>query len=568
MLEGALTAGVLPTLLRDLYVGRKTGLLHLKQAGGVERGVRFREGRIVGASSSVTAEHLGELLVQAGRLSQLDLDRATELVTGHGMRLGQALLELGAVEAAELEDLLTEHARSVLQAVLGDPSGHYAFEEQELHQAPLADATLKLPTAEIILAAVRQLSDPELVRAGLGDRDRILAPSSDPLLRFQKIQLSPTDGFVLSRVDGSLSAHEVAQMIPLPAEDIERSLLGLLCTGVIEHAPLPSRGHKARPAAAQAPAQPPAPRAPLPAPGPATEPRPAAAPRRPPAPPAPAAPPPPAPAGPSLAERRREIEETLAGLKAKNHFEVLGIPRASNEGQVKEAYFRLARRFHPDATRQDPALADLHAALETIFIRVGEAYEVLRDARRRSAYESDLAARAPRGGVPPTGAAPAPEPVAAAAPDPAAEGQQVDQAIDNAERLIKAEEYWDAIQLLERAQPLARAKQGVRLRYVLAKAVVRNPHWVKRAEELLVSVIKDDPNHVGGHWLLAGIYKRGGLRARATSMLRRVLELQPDHEEAAAALRELAPAPEPEAEPQPPPSGGLLKRLFGKGSGG
>ncbi len=574
MLEGELTAGVLPTLLRDLYVGRRTGLLYLRN-GGVERCVRFREGRIVGASSSATAEHLGERMVASGRLSQLDLDRATELVTAHGMRLGQALQELGAVEAGELEDLLTEHARVVLRAVLDDPVGDYAFEEQQLHQVALEDATLKLPTAEIILEAVRQVSDPDLVRAGLGDRNRVLAPSSDPLLRFQTIQLSPTDGFVLSRVDGSLSAHEIAQMIPLPAEDVERSLLGLLCTGVIQHAELPPKSPRAaRPAPAAAPgppaagpARPPAPPPPRaePPPRPAAEPRPAAAPPAVPAPqPGPAA----AAPGPAPAERRREIEEMLAGLKEKSHFEVLGIPRASSEAQVKEAYFRLARRFHPDATRQDPGLADLHDALEKIFIRMSEAYEVLRDPRRRSSYESDLAARAPRPVAPPAGEAPPPEP-AAPPPEPAAAAQQVDQAIATAERLIKAEKFWDAIQLLERAQPLAQGKQDVRLRYVLAKAVVRNPHWVKRAEELLVGVAKDDPGHLGAHWLLAGIYKQGGLRARATSMARRVLELQPDHEEAAALLREIAPAPEPEAEPETPPSGGgLLKRLFGRGSGG
>jgi tetratricopeptide (TPR) repeat protein len=258
----------------------------------------------------------------------------------------------------------------------------------------------------------------------------------------------------------------------------------------------------------------------------------------------------------------------LGSLKGKNHFEVLGIPRASNEVQVKEAYFRLARRFHPDSTRQDPALADLHDDLETIFIRVGEAYEVLRDTRRRSAYESDLASRAPRAEAPPPGAAPALDPAGPAAPDPGAAAQQVDAAIASAERLIAAEKFWDAIQLLERVEAQAQGKQGLRLRYVLAKAVVRNPHWVKRAEELLVSVVKEDPAHVGAHWLLAGIYRKGGLRARATSMLRRVLELQPDHEEAAEALRELAPAPEVEAEPEAPPSGGLLKRLFGKGGSG
>ena len=169
--------------------------------------------------------------------------------------------------------------------------------------------------------------------------------------------------------------------------------------------------------------------------------------------------------------------------------------------------------------------------------------------------------------APPPGAAPAPDAPEPAAPDPTAAAQQVDTAIATAERLIGAEKFWDAIQLLERAEPLAQGKQGVRLRYVLAKAVARNPHWVKRAEELLVGVVKDEPGHVGAHWLLAGIYRKGGLRARTTSMLRRVLELQPDHEEAAAALRELAPPPEPETETEAPPSGGLLKRLFGKGGG-
>ena len=40
------------------------------------------------------------------------------------------------------------------------------------------------------------------MRYALGDIDRVLALSSDPLLRFQKLTLSPTDGFVLSRIDG------------------------------------------------------------------------------------------------------------------------------------------------------------------------------------------------------------------------------------------------------------------------------------------------------------------------------------------------------------------------------
>jgi hypothetical protein len=50
-------------------------------------------------------------------------------------------------------------------------------------------------------------------------------------------------------------------------------------------------------------------------------------------------------------------------------------------------------------------------------------------------------------------------------------------------------------------------------------------------------------------------------------MFRKVLELQPEHEEATRGLRDLAPPPEPEpaSEPEQPAGGGrLLKRFFGK----
>jgi hypothetical protein len=67
---------------------------------------------------------------------------------------------------------------------------------------------------------------------------------------------------------------------------------------------------------------------------------------------------------------------------------------------------------------------------------------------------------------------------------------------------------------------------------------------------------------VEAYWQLAQLYKAGGLKARSVSLLRKVVELSPEHQEAASELAALAPE-----EPQPPPGegGGLLKKLFGKG---
>jgi hypothetical protein len=87
------------------------------------------------------------------------------------------------------------------------------------------------------MEAVRRVHQDDAIRFALGDPERVLLPGTEPLVRFQRISLNPTDGFVLSRVDGTLSARQVLEITPLPREQVEVSLVGLLSTGMIEAAP-------------------------------------------------------------------------------------------------------------------------------------------------------------------------------------------------------------------------------------------------------------------------------------------------------------------------------------------
>jgi tetratricopeptide (TPR) repeat protein len=59
----------------------------------------------------------------------------------------------------------------------------------------------------------------------------------DPPFRLERITLTPADGYVLTRLDGKSTARTIIQITPLPKEEVERSLLSLLCTGVIEYLP-------------------------------------------------------------------------------------------------------------------------------------------------------------------------------------------------------------------------------------------------------------------------------------------------------------------------------------------
>jgi curved DNA-binding protein len=66
-------------------------------------------------------------------------------------------------------------------------------------------------------------------------------------------------------------------------------------------------------------------------------------------------------------------------MKFKDYYQTLGVARDASADDIKHAYRRLARKFHPDLNKS--------AEAEASFKEVGEAYEVLKDPEKRAAYD-------------------------------------------------------------------------------------------------------------------------------------------------------------------------------------
>ncbi|KAF8060045.1 DnAJ-like protein [Scenedesmus sp. PABB004] len=77
----------------------------------------------------------------------------------------------------------------------------------------------------------------------------------------------------------------------------------------------------------------------------------------------------------------RSIHTSAGAAAAKDYYEVLGVPRTASEQEIKKSYYKLAKKYHPDTNKDDPAAAKL-------FTEVSKAYETLRDPEKRRLHDA------------------------------------------------------------------------------------------------------------------------------------------------------------------------------------
>ena len=68
------------------------------------------------------------------------------------------------------------------------------------------------------------------------------------------------------------------------------------------------------------------------------------------------------------------------GVQYKDYYEILGVPRSASSDEIRKAYRKLAKQYHPDVSKEKNA--------EAKYKEINEAYEVLKDPDKRQKYDT------------------------------------------------------------------------------------------------------------------------------------------------------------------------------------
>jgi curved DNA-binding protein CbpA len=224
----------------------------------------------------------------------------------------------------------------------------------------------------------------------------------------------------------------------------------------------------------------------------------------------------PSPEEQQLAE---QIEKRHTELKDKpDHFKILGLGRDANKDQVKSAFLNLAKSFHPD--RLPPSLHDLSAKMTTVFEAIREAYDVLYEDSKRTAYLATLNRAAAQAAKKDR------DPVAEALED-FREGE----AHFKRRAFVQAEEAYQRAHAAD-AKPLYLA--------AAAWAIYMDPDRkaeAARAKQMMLDAVKADAKCDRAHYQLGIIAKVEGELDRSEKHFREAVRANPKHAEANQELR-------------------------------
>lgn len=464
----------IPTQLHRLYVEKATGLLHLHH-GAAKKVIYIKDGYPVFARSNVLGECLGRMLVREGVITQVDCDQSVEVSKKTGRLQGTVLIQMGLLTPQELKTVLERQVTEKLLSTFAWRIGKLYFEPGKDFKKGVTQ--IRLSPASLILQGVSRYWTFKQVDEFLSPfTNDYLCQAINPKYRFQDIDLGKRGLAVLKSCQGQKRLQDILEQHPLARREVQKLIAALLISEMLEHHATPQQGVVDDHADAEV----------------------------------------------AMVDEklRRKILDDYQRIMDANYFAALAVDRKSDSGEIRRAYYKLAKEYHPDRFLGSDLSREMSTKINEMFQYISQAYTVLSDPTTRNDYLDELIN----------------------GPKKKIDINQVieaETAYQEGVALLKVRRFAAAAKALKKAVEFSPAEPEymTNFAWALFKSAPEKAEICNQAMEILLASRELSPGSYQTHMCLGYVYQARGKERQAEKSFEMAVQANPDCTEALRELR-------------------------------
>ncbi len=460
--------------LSDIFLGlqrsEKTGILEMKNTPILKK-IYIKNGDMLFATSNQEEDRLGEVLVKVGKLALEQYYQSIESMKKTGKRQGAVLVELGYLKPKDLIWAVTHQVEEIILSLFQWEDGEFEFKEVPLPSDEVI--TLKLSAANLIYRGIKRIDNFTYLKDGFFPMDAVLDYSADPMDLFQDIRLEAQDKEILFLIDGSRNVQGILSLSPLDNLQTMKMLYALMNARLIE---IKEKGQEREDTITEEILK--------------------------------------EPEEELDSAFMDEVEELYSRLSSADYYNILGITKWSTPDEIKRAYLKKAKEFHPD--KHFSLMSEtLKNKLNSIFSYLTIAYKTLSHPQMKMEYDQN--------------------PIGASLESRTSEMAKV--RFEEGKKAFWDKLYAEAAELLGQAAYLDSSVASYHFYFGMA---LMNGKKFREAQEAISNALKLDPLNANYMAELGHIYLELGFNSRAKVTFEKAIQIDPSNKRAAEGLQKIS----------------------------
>ncbi len=464
-LRGSLKEFQLPDILMGLQKTSSTGTLEVTNDRTRKR-IFIKDGHIIFAASDTAEGSLAEMLLHNGKLSLEQYKEVINKAKDTGKSQSTIVAELGYLSPQDLVWALKHQVEGIILETFNIRDASFEFQEGPLTAEE--SIPLRLNSENLLFHGYKKVNDLLYLREECPPQDTELRLVKPPEELLGRISVSEYDKRVLAYLDGKHSIKEILSRSELNDVDVLKTIYALLNIGAVE----PADETAGTPETAE-PAE-------------------------------------------SVIDKEvlERIEEMYRKHRDLGYYGILGINEEASDEEIREAYHRVAKEFHPDRY-YSLSSESLKEKLNTIFTYATEAYQTLSNAQKKKEYDERN------------------RPVTVTASPGISKTEEAKSKFHEGRAALMMRNYSGAATLFAQAVYFDSSVASYHYYYGLALSQME---MLKEAAQSFSKAIELNPKKADYVAELGHVFLKLGFKARAHGTFKRALELSPTNERAIEGL--------------------------------